>query len=141
MKYTFHIPTKGFPHPPPLLSLAGPPLPVDLPTVLMTVQQKKSELRKDQSADPLNHWGFTFCSSFSRSRFRPSSTPERQDGVREKVPPSKTGPAQVKGCLLPGPRPLPRGPHQHDMGALGAFCSTSLQFRSCSGSCGDQEPT
>ena len=67
------------PNPLPQVFLPDPPLPLNLPTVLITVQQKKSELRKDQSVDLLNHWRFTVGSSFLRSSFLSSITQERDD--------------------------------------------------------------
>lgn len=67
------------PHLLPQAFLPGPALPLNLPTVLITEQQKKSELRKDQSADLLDQWGFTLDSSCRRSIFLSSIPRERED--------------------------------------------------------------
>lgn len=106
----WNIPTPSprVPHPlclpGPQVFLPGPAVPLNLPTVLITVQQKKSELRKDQSADVLSHWGFTLESSFLRSSCLSSITQKEMTRVSERVLPFKTGPTQ-------GPAgPLPCGP-------------------------------
>lgn len=96
MNGMFQHPHQGSPASPflpPRVSLPGPALPLNLPTVLITVQQKKSELRKDQSVELLNHWGFTFGSSSLRSCFLPSITQEREGQSEGEVPPFKAGPA------------------------------------------------
>lgn len=80
--------------------------------MLSTVQQKKSELRKVQSADLLNQWGFTSCSSFLRSCFLPSSTQDRDNQSEEEGSAlrDRSHPGEGEGLPEAPAGPLPCGP-------------------------------
>lgn len=125
--------TKGPQHPLclslPQVFLPGPAMPLNLPTVLITVQQKKSELRKDQSVDVLSHWGFTLESSFLRSSFLSSITQERDDQ-------SEGEGSALQDRSHPGTsRPPALWPHQHQNLAPRTLLFCVCVVRSCPSAC------
>jgi hypothetical protein len=77
-----------------------------LPTVLNTVQQKKSALKKDQSLGSLNHSGFTFCRCSRRFFFLPSTTQERDHSETGLCPATQTHPGD-RDRVFPKAQPLP----------------------------------